>query len=662
MNDSRLLGFASVTLVIAFLLSWRLYSIQVIQHDELLYQAQRRQFGEELLPSGRGMIYDRSMTVLAYSKPYTAFYVSVKQANKTSEKIIKSFAKVTGKSPEHYRGFFSTRESRIILEKTTGDIALQLKAINYDGLSYQEEPQRIYPYNTLAAHILGYTDKKSFCGMDGIEKECDTILKGAAGKRTILRDPMGNMIASLEDEAVQANPGDNVILTIDKNIQETLEEELGKTVTEFDAKSGCGIIMNPQNGEIIAIANVRTYNPNSYGSYPDSIRRNLCISDMYEPGSTFKGITLTSLIEKNLVRESEVIPVNGGVYKLPGITITDSHGANELSVEDVFAHSSNIGMAKLSTRISKDELYKYIRAFGFGSQTQVELPAEANGGLDIPGKWDRVQNYTIAYGYGVLVTPLQMVSAYSAMINGGTLYQPHIIKKIVTPSGDLVKDNIPVAIRRVISRETSDRMKKLCVRVIEQGTGELAKINGVEVGGKTGTARILVNKVYSNKEYNASFIGFFPASKPKYIGIILVKSPRSNIFGGSVAAPAFKRVALKIIAGDSELKGLLKSNKGDSKIAETPQVFRQVSPVSTNPIQPAPVKLAANMKIDPLTMPDLTELSIRDAVFIAKKLNLQYRISGYGKVLSQSIDAGRRIRKGEVCFIKGISQSDMGRF
>jgi cell division protein FtsI (penicillin-binding protein 3) len=664
MNNDRLLFLAGLAIAISLALVGRLYYIQVIEHKELLYQAQRQQVGVEPIPSERGVIYDRNMTVLSYSKPYTAFYVSVKLAKKfgTDDKIAKAFSKVTKKSAEYYKSLMASSDGRVLIERATSDTALQLKAVKFDGLVSEEEPQRIYPYNSVAAHVLGYTDKKTFHGIDGIEKEYDSLLQGVSGKRVILRDPLGNMIASVEDQTVQARPGYNVVLTIDKNIQEALEEELEKTMNESEGSYAMGIVMNPQTGEILAMANMRNFNPNNYGAAGDFERRNHAISDNYDPGSTFKAISISALLEKNLVQENEEVNTENGIYRVTkDFKITDAEPERMLTVEDVFAHSSNIGMAKLSVRIDKDELYKHIRAMGFGNETQIELPAEAHGLLLNPAMWQPARKMTIAYGYGISVTPIQLITAYSALINGGILNQPHVVKRVVTSTGEIVKENQTTPIRRVVSENTSNRMKKLFVRVIEHGTGDLARIPGMEVGGKTGTARMYEKAEYSKENYNASFIGFFPVGKPKYICLAVVNSPRNSIYGGKVSSPIFRRVAERIIKMDPEMQSLRHPQEQIAGQAPSQEKQSIQYPVQSN-VPMAPVKTVESMQLNTKVMPDLRGLSIRDAIYAAERLKLRLRLNGHGKVKNQSITPGQRISAGEECTITGVGVAELAKF
>lgn len=647
MTNDRFLIYTGFAVLLISLLIVRLYKIQIVEHSELLFQAGRQQIGVELISADRGNIYDSDMRTLAYSKPYTSFYVSGKlvQKFKTLDKIANAFSKVTQKPAEYYKGIILGSNGRSLLEKTTGDTAFNLKSIKYDGLSCEEEPMRVYPFEKIASHVLGFSDKKTFRGIDGVEREFDSLLQGKQGTRSIWKDPAGNMIAAVEDQTFPAVAGNSIVLTIDKDIQQAVEEELERSMKETEADYATGIVMNPQTGEILALANVQDFNPNNYGSFSDAERRNHAVSDMYNPGSTFKAITLSAILEKNLAQESELINVEGGTYKTAAINVHDSHKFQSLTVEDVFANSSNIGMVKLRSRINDEDLYKHIRALGFGNTTQVELPAEAAGLLSKPADWDGAKRATLAYGYGISVTPLQLISAYSAIINGGTLFQPHIVKRIINSSNSVVKENTPVAIRKVISEKTSERMRKLCVRVVEHGTGDLVKMNGISIGGKTGTSR--VSDKVSDKNYNASFIGFFPAEKPTYICLVVVHSPKHGMFGREVASPVFKRIAEKIIESDDALNTQHKPGSGEQK--EKVNIASENSSGNENTISATSVsgRSVNDIKISKGVTPDFSGLSIRDAILVAEKLNLDYRFIGHGKVKSQSIAPGTKFRAGE---------------
>jgi len=310
--------------------------------------------------------------------------------------------------------------------------------------------------------------------------------------------------------------------------------------------------MDPNTGEILALANVNDYDPNNYSDYDSFQRKNRCITDTYEPGSTFKAITLATLLDQNLCTENEIINVENGKYKYRDKTIMDTHKNKMLSVRGVLEQSSNIGMTKLIQRIDDEVLYKYMRGFGFGTVTGIELPGEVKGTLTKPSEWSLVSKAFLSFGYEMAVTPIQLVTAFSALVNGGILYQPQIVKRLLNPSGETNLEYKPREVRRIISQKTSDRMRNLLASVVKNGTGQKANLDFVNVGGKTGTSKILENGKYSESNYNSSFVGFFPVENPQVVCLILVNSPQVGGYGGLVAAPIFKEVTKRMLVSLEE--------------------------------------------------------------------------------------------------------------
>jgi cell division protein FtsI (penicillin-binding protein 3) len=474
------------------------------------------------------------------------------------------------------------------------------------------------------------------------------------------RDAIGDMITVEEEQTQPAVPGMDLVLTIDKAYQEILEEELSNGVKEYKASSGTGVIMNPNTGEILALANMGDYDPNEYWEYSDDQRRDRAITDTYEPGSTFKTFTLASLIDQSLCKEDENIYVENGRYKFRSAFISDTHEHTYLSVRGIIEESSNIGISKLVQRINDDTYYKYLRGFGFGNYTSVSLPGEVKGTLKKPNEWGSLTKTFMSFGYEVAITPLQLITAYCAIVNGGILYQPQILLKEVSGDGKTVLTNSPRQVRRVISESTSERMKKMLVGVVENGTGKNAQINGVFIGGKTGTSQRLIEGNYSKEEYNSSFIGFFPADNPKIICLILLNSPKVGRYGGMAAAPIFRNVAQRIIERDPDilkspfqkpddenLKIVTAKNTNDNSI--------NYSNTSLRLPDPGVISDCVEKKI----MPDLSNYSIKDAVNVLSKLGVRYKMEGTGMVMSQSPAPGTKIKKGQICSLlcKEISVS-----
>jgi cell division protein FtsI (penicillin-binding protein 3) len=645
MNNKRVL-FIIVSVFIFFLLiAFRLFNVQILRNEELKYLAERQQTKVEKISAERGLIYDRNNILLAYNRNDVSWFVDLRMVGKAGKKKIASeFSKAFGRTQKYYLDLMDETGRNICLEKkASAEKSLPLKELKIPGLFNVEDPTRIYAYNNLASHLLGYVSNE-YEGTAGLEKALDQYLHGDDGTMLVQRNAIGDVITVEEEKTKPSSAGENIVLTINKNYQSILEDELASGLQAYGGSYAMGIIMDPNNGEILAMANKQDYDPNQYWKYNDSTRRNKILTDTYEPGSTFKGITMSALLDQKLVREDEQVNISGGRYKFNTVYINDSHhGPASLTVKGVIEQSSNVGMSKLAQRIDDEIFYKYLRGFGFGSSTALGLPGEESGSLKKPNKWSPITKAFVSFGYELSVTALQLVTAYSAIINGGTLYQPQIIKSRLGSNGALLYQDTPKPVRSVISKETSMKMREFLRGVVEKGTGKNAKLSMVSVGGKTGTSQKLVNGSYSKSNYNSSFIGFFPVEDPKIICLIVFNSPSKGYYGGSVAAPLFKNTAEKIIESDASLFKEIKNapeikNETIAKMQVVPVVSKQVNNGSAAALAPG-------------IMPDLSKLTLREAITLMGKFGLKSQVSGSGKVVSQSITPGEKIYKGEVCRI-----------
>ena len=651
MNNSRALIVIIGIIVFFFALIFKLFDVQVIKGDELKYYAERQQTKLEKVEPERGLIYDRDNVLLAYNKSDVSFYLDLRMADKTDrQKIAKKFSSVFDKSKNHYLRLMNQKSKTFCIEKKApGEKALLLKNFKADGLFSVEDPTRVYHYNNLASHILGFTDQ-NYTGINGIEKSFNDLLKGEEGVRLVERNAVGDVMTFSEDETRESVPGDNIYLTIKKSFQSVLEKELWSGVSEYEAMSAVGIIMNPNTGEVLALANINDYDPNVYWDFCDDARRNRSITDTYEPGSTFKSFTMATLLDQNLCKESETINVENGRYRFRNVKISDTHSFENLTVRGIIEESSNVGISKLSQRIEDELFYKYLRGFGFGNYTAINLPGEVKGTLKKPCEWSAITKAFMSFGYEISVTPIQLVTAYSAIINGGILYKPLVVKKITDTNGKVVVNNEAKEVRRVISEKTSERMRSLLKGVVDNGTGKLAKLDIVSVGGKTGTSQRLVDGRYT-RSYNSSFVGFFPVDNPQIVCLILLNSPNIGKYGGLVAAPVFKKVASSLIELDPGLIGLPK---------DLPPVKKDYDFVSTSDHPDgdnlnATVKKPANIKkynSKTKVMPELKDYSLRDAIIILTRLDMKYKVNGAGVVVSQSISPGNKIVKGSTCVLE----------
>ncbi|HEX2868886.1 MAG TPA: penicillin-binding protein [Ignavibacteriales bacterium] len=657
MNNNRALLVIFFLVVFFAALLVRLFDIQIRKHDDFKYYAQNQQIEKKTLRAERGFIYDRNGELLAYDRNDVSFFVDTRMAKpRDVDSLAAKFSRVFGKTKNYYRKMMKDPEQKVVCleKKAPAELAVKLKDVRIDGLFSKEDPTRVYSYDNLASHILGYVGP-SYEGIDGVEKYYNKVLTGQDGSMIIERDVRGRMVTVAEDATIQPVSGDNLVLTIDKSYQKILEEELKKGLEQYKSTSAVGIIMDPNTGEILALANAPDFNPNSYGSYPDAVRRDRALTDTYEPGSTFKSLTISTLFDQKLIRGTESVFAENGKYKYKNANITDSHRLQWLTVREVIEQSSNIGMAKLIGKIDEDMFYKYLRNYGFGNFSFIDLPGESRGLLKKPGNFNPLTQAFMSFGYEVSVTPIQLTTAYAALINGGTLYQPHLMKRIISRSGEVKEEFTPKELRNVISKETSAKLRNILVGVIENGTAKTAKLDKVTAGGKTGTSQQLVNNRYSSSSYNSSFIGFFPAQKPKVLCYIYMNAPKVGGYGGLVAAPIFKNVCERLISTDislisgSEIKGDDKARfeevftaseklDGNKKYSDLPQ---QKSYTAGRP------KLT-----DKSVMPDLSSYYLRDAAALLLEMGIKYRVAGTGKVVWQSLTPGTKIKPGLMCQLK----------
>jgi cell division protein FtsI (penicillin-binding protein 3) len=641
-------GFAALTV--------RLFNIQVLDHNYYSEIARNQQDKALVIKAERGLIKDRNGEILSYTQDDVSFFVDTRMLNSDSKKkIAAKFSEVFSKSEEHYLKLMESKKGNVFLEeKAPREKLLSFKDFVVDGLVTIEDPTRVYGNGSLAAHILGYVNN-DLIGLDGVERVFDNYLNGIDGLLYVERDVQGRIITVKEEMSRQPKPGSDVYLTIDTKYQKILEQELKKGVDDCGAASGIGILMNPNTGEIIALANYPTFNPSKYFAADDKIRRNRALTDTYEPGSTMKALTMSILLDKELVNEDELVNTENGRYKIANANIIDVHKYEKLTVREVLEQSSNVGITKLVDRIDDRTFYKYLRDFGFGNSTSISLPGESSGFLKKPDFYSTLSKPFMAFGYEISVTPIQMVTAFSALVNGGILYQPRIVDKIVDEQGRTIEKFEPVKIRNVISSETSERIKNLLFGVVEHGTGKLARCDNMLVGGKTGTAQKFVDGEYV-KDYNASFIGFFPADNPKVVGLILIGSPATGKYGGVVAAPVYQKIVNRLVEEDiNVIPQRITIAREQETIDEILALTKEEDPVflqTANVADYTPKAEQVNQYASRITMPNLVNRSLRDALAVLNEMGLRYDIEGSGKVVEQSIKPGTEISYRSICRLK----------
>ena len=657
MNNSRALIVISVVFFVLVVLVGRLFNIQVSEHDRYAKIAEKQQNKTVKIKAERGLITDRNGEILAYTKDDVSLFVDTRMTNKKAkERIATKFAEVFGKKKKHYLRLLNSANKNICLEKkAVKEDVIQLSEFVVEGYFQIEDYSRVYPYGSLASHVLGYVDRK-LVGVSGVEKYFDDKLTGIDGYKLMENDVLGRVVTVNQELSRKPVPGNTVKLTINKTYQKILETEVQKGLNKFKGKSAVGIIMNPNTGEILALTNQPDYDPKNYNIYPSYKRRNRSITDTYEPGSTIKPLIMSILLDEDLTYESEKINTENGVYRVKGATIRDTHEHEYLTATGIIQHSSNVGIAKLSDRIDEDTFYRYLRNYGFGSLTSIDLPGETPGLLKKPKYYSKISKKFISFGYEISVTPLQLALAYSALVNGGELMHPYVVQQVTDANGNIVEEFAPKKIRRVVSQKTSERVKKMMKEVVEDGTGTEAFIPGVSIGGKTGTAQKLVNKKYSNKEYNSSFVGFFPVENPQILVLIVVSSPKIGRYGGRVAAPIFHEVAKRILDNDgTEIKKDIPEEKQEIIPKLKHQQNEDVFVTSNLPEQRVLLPNSDKKKkysIDSTVMPNLNSFTKREAIKILHDLGIKYKAEGSGTVVSQSIAPNTKIKDGLVCVIK----------
>lgn len=547
MVERRLKWLACFVVIWGAVIFCKLVSLQVFHHDEYVRMARQRQEKAREIPAPRGAIYDRHGQALALSAP--AISVNV---NPLKLPDLEVAAQILGAElhldiPELYATLKQARENKRgylwVKRKAHYEEAKRLRNLNLDWVTLVRESERNYPNGPLAAHLLGGVDFEEK-GNAGIEKALDEDLRGEAGKVRLLTDVKRRGIDS--KISAEANPGTPVTLTIDSRVQFVAERELAAAVKLKSAVSGSLVVMNPHSGDILAIASYPTYDPNvppAKGG-ADPARRNHAVGVPFEPGSVFKVITLAAALETTNLRPSSLIDCHGGVLRLPGRVIGDAKkGMGVVPMETVLAKSSNVGAIQVGFRVGQQNMYDYMRKFGFGQKTGITLPGESAGKLRKLKNWGTTSLASLAMGQEISVTTVQLAQAASVLANGGLLVRPRVVLR----KGDQTMPVEPPV--RVVKPETAITMRQMMEGVVLHGTGGAARVQGYSVGGKTGSAQIFDNVAHRyTHTYNGSFLGFAPIQNPQIVMIVTLNGTHGTSgFGGAAAAPVFKAVATEAL-------------------------------------------------------------------------------------------------------------------
>lgn len=537
-----------IILFVFIVIILRVFYIQVIDYEKLNEKASDLWSRNLPIKADRGLIYDRNGVVLADNATTTSLVVipnQIKDKEETATKLSEILNISHDDMYKHINKKTSIERVHPEGRKLSYEVADKIKSLKLDGVYLVKESQRVYPYDTHMAHTLGFVGIDNQ-GLSGIELTYDEYLTGEDGAIKYYSDAKGNKL-SLSEVYEQPQDGMNITLTINQEIQISLERELGNAVTKYNPDRAIGLVMNPNTGEILAISARPTFNPNKYQDYSlEEINRNLPIWATYEPGSTFKIITLAAALEEGKVDLEKDTFYDKGSIKVENATIHCwKHGGHgKETFMQVVENSCNPGFVVLGQRLGKNTLFDYIDAFGFGKKTGVDLNGESSGIIFDRSKVGPVELATTAFGQGVSVTPIQQVTAVSAAINGGILYKPYILKSINEPeTNTVIKENKPTKVKQVISEKTSKKVREALENVVANGSGRTSYIDGYRVGGKTGTAQKVENGHYLSNNYILSFIGFLPADNPQVVVYIAIDNPKGTVqYGGTTVGPISKAV------------------------------------------------------------------------------------------------------------------------
>jgi cell division protein FtsI/penicillin-binding protein 2 len=706
-TDRRISFFIIIFLVLLTIILSKLFSIQIINSSKYQLAARKQYESKISLKPDRGLILDRKLNALVSNVNSFSFAADPNMVdNKDSVAVL--FSKVFEKDKNYYMDKLNTNNTSFVWLERRADSKYeqQLQSLNLSGVIKLNESHRGYNYNDLGSQVIGSTDIDNN-GIAGIELECNDILEGKEGYVVMQKDGLGRKRPAIEYPRMEPQNGNNIVLTIDMNVQKVVEEELKQGVMVNDADGGKCVVMSVRTGEVLGMNSV--VNNFGDGDVKPDLYKLAFLTDLYEPGSTFKVVTAAASLEEGLENKSDVVQTYGGEYQLNNnVSIKDSHKSSSMSFQQVVEQSSNIGMIQVAKKLGQERFYKYARDFGFGITTGIDLPGEMRGNLKKPVDYSAVSLDFMAIGYELMVTAIQMANAYACIANDGTLMKPYVIKKEMAPDGTVIKEHHPTPIRNVVSKTTARTLTELFVGVVEKGTGKEAKLENLKIAGKTGTSQKLIEGEYSKRSYTSSFIGYFPADDPQIVIVVIIDAPKSGeYYGGKVAAPIFRKIAERIIAitglmditrpdyesenPDIKLAGnklsenpdkdkinlidfeisdairLLKEDKIEYEIegakknaivTEQQVVYNDNSSIKKIKLTAKSITEQGNERLkqnSPVVMPDVKGMSMRKCIKTLSMKGIEYKINGYGRVSEQEPTAGSKLTKNQEVIINCLN-------
>jgi cell division protein FtsI/penicillin-binding protein 2 len=652
----------------------RLAYLQLFRYSEYYSRAQHQQRLIVDVGASRAEIFDRNMNPLAMSVPVDSCF-AVPSEIADSEMAARLLAKVLDVPPEEIATRLASSRSFVwIARKLPPQKVNRIAALNLRGIYFQREGGRFYPKRELAAHVLGYVDIDEK-GLGGIEYSLDDRIRSKPGKMLILADAHRRWYDST-DKAPDA--GASVVLTLDEKIQFIAEKELARAIQDTQAKAGTVIVENPNTGELLAVANWPTFNPNAAKDSNPESRMDRAASALYEPGSVFKIVTLSAAIDQGITNADEVVDCQNGAIYIAGHRIRDHKRFGLLSVAQILQHSSDVGAIKIGLRLGAPKFYDYIQAYGFGQATGVDLPGESRGKLRRIENWTPVSVGSISMGQEIGVTPLQMITAVTAIANGGLIVRPHVIRQLRHGS-QVIEPRQPEP-RRVIKETTAATMRRMMEGVVLGGTGKLAKLDGYTTAGKTGTAQKYdpATGRYSSHDLIASFVGFAPINTPAVTVYVQLDSPAGRHEGGQVAAPTFQRIAQQVLAYLDVPRDVPVSaetlrasraklaNENDRNVTDVSDFDPVQTAASSAANDPTTASISSDTASAPtaelaegegIPAPQLLGKTVRQVTETCLKIGLAPALVGTGIAVEQFPDPGAQMRRGSRVTVRFTRES-----
>ena len=627
----------------------RAFYLQILKHEDMVKRAEKQHQRVVPLTPVRGAIMDSNGTPLAVSVEMDSCFAEPHRIQDIDGTAAVLSPLLGAPKNELVRKMTTSKHFVWLERRMTPEAALRVKNMKLRGIGFVKENKRFYPNMEVASHVLGFTGMEPG-GLEGVELRYDSTILGNTGYMITERDNLGRDIQVKDTVIKKSSPGKNVILTLDKNIQYITERELAKAVTSSNAKGGIALVMESSTGRVLAMANYPTFNPNAYTKYAVGNLRNRAVADSFEPGSTFKVFLVASALDEGIVKPGDIYNCEGGSYRIANRVIHDDHPHPRLTVSEIIKYSSNIGAAKIGFKMGEERVARYLRNFGFGQRTGIDLPAESPGYLK--KRLYGIELATTAFGQGVTLSAVQLTSAISAIANGGNLMRPYVVERILDDDGREIQRFEPQLLRRVISPESAAAISRMMETVTEEGgTGTKAAIEGFRVAGKTGTAQKVdsVTRAYSPSKRIGSFVGFVPADKPRLTIAVIIDEPQGVKYGGVVAAPAFQSIASNTLA---YLKVTPQVSRAARRPAPAEAAGAPARPAAEEVDTVAEDDSAGDQPAGTTLMPDFRGMSMRRVLQVMEKRSLNIRLKGSGRATEQHPPPGHVIRESDEIWVR----------